>query len=90
MTVLLGALLSKHWKLVAAGAVVIGLFVAWQADRRGQYRAGQQAERTAAIERAKELIEKRSKDDAEIRMLDDAGWCREFGYRWVPDQGCVD
>ncbi len=78
----------RNWQAVAIVTVAGALLVGWQMDRRAQFDAGRQAERTAAIERAKDMIEKRMKDDAEINRLDDAGWCREFGYRLQPDGSC--
>lgn len=82
------AFLLRNWQAAAMIAVAVAAFTAWQIDRRAQFSAGRQFERTAAIERAKELIEQRVKDDAEIDRLDDAGWCREFGYRLLPDGSC--
>jgi len=87
MGAVLGVFL-RYWQAVAIVAACLAAFTAWQIDRRAQFNAGRQAERSAAIERARDLIEKRMKDDAEINRLDDAGWCREFGYRLLPDGTC--
>lgn len=75
------------WVKLGAGAAV-GAVVAYQVGHWRGEDDGRAAERMAAIERAKELIEERAKDDAEIDRLDDAGWCREFGYRLLPDGTC--
>lgn len=80
--------LLRNWQAVAIVALAAALFTGWQVDRRAQFNAGRQAERAAMIERTKELVQKRAEDDAEINRLDDAGWCREFGYRLLPDGTC--
>lgn len=41
--------------------------------------AGREIERAAILKQAMENIEERSKTNAEIRNLDDAGLCRELG-----------
>ena len=40
---------------------------------------GRELERAASLQKAMELIEHRSKTNAEIRNLDDAGLCRLLG-----------
>lgn len=43
-----------------------------------------------ARERAMELIEKASKDHAEISAMDKSHACVELGGKWVPDPGRCD
>jgi hypothetical protein len=43
-----------------------------------------------ARERAMDLIEKASKDHAEISSMDKSGACVELGGKWVPDPGRCD
>ena len=43
-----------------------------------------------ARERAMVLIEKASKDHAEISAMDKSGACIELGGKWVPDPGRCD
>lgn len=47
---------------------------------------GREMERAAALKRSMELIEQRSRTNAEINALDDAGLCAALGGRWVPDE----
>ena len=68
-----------------AGALV-GALLAYQV---GHWR-GRSAEQAAARTRAMELIQQRSKDNAEISSLDAARLCGELGGRWVPDQDRCD
>ena len=44
---------------------------------------GRELERAASLQKAMELIEQRSKTNAEIRNLDDAGLCRLLGGVFV-------
>jgi hypothetical protein len=69
-----------------AGAVFGGLavFLIMQAVNAlwiipGAKDAGREIERAAILKQAMENIEERSKTNAEIRNLDDAGLCRELG-----------
>ena len=54
---ILAAIAGRKWEVVAILVLGALAFLLWLADRDAQYRAGQQSERTAAIERAMELIE---------------------------------
>ncbi|PST27217.1 hypothetical protein C7U60_02735 [Mesorhizobium plurifarium] len=47
---------------------------------------GRELERAASLKRSMELIEQRSRTNAEINALDDAGLCAALGGRWVPDK----
>ncbi len=73
---------------------VLGAALSWAvafplAYHRGD-NAGRAAEQAAARTRALDLIQKRSKDNAEITTLDAAGMCSELGGRWVPDEDRCD
>lgn len=83
---MIGALLLRNWQAVAGILAVAAIVLLWQADRSAQFKAGQEAERTAARERAMELIEKRMQDDAEISAFDAADLCRELGGDWLREQ----
>lgn len=47
---------------------------------------GRELARAASLKRSMELIEQRSRTNAEINALDDAGLCAALGGRWVPDK----
>lgn len=47
--------------------------------------AGREMERAATLKRSMELIEQRSKTNAEIRNLDNGALCRALGGKWVPE-----
>ncbi|WP_139811984.1 hypothetical protein [Ensifer aridi] len=50
---------------------------------------GRAMERAAALKRSMEIIQQRSRTNAEIRSLDDAGLCAALGGRWVlEDKRC--
>lgn len=86
----LATIAGRKWEVVAILVLGALAFLLWLADRDAQYRAGQQAERQAAIERANEILKKRAQDDAEIGNLDDGSLCREFGFKLLPDGSCGD
>lgn len=52
--------------------------------------AGREMERAATLKRSMELIEQRSKTNAEIRNLDDDALCRALGGRWVPENNICE
>lgn len=82
--------LLDYLKLAAGGAAGAVILYGWAVIWHGpsQYRAGQASERSAAIERANDLIKKMEQDNAEISGMDDSGICAEFGFKWMPDRGC--
>lgn len=49
---------------------------------------GREQERSASLERAMELIEQRSRTNAEIRNLDDRGLCLALGGSVYEDGEC--
>lgn len=69
----LGAIVGA---LIAGSAITILANVSWIPDAKEEAR---QQERAASLQKAMQLIEQRSKTNAEIRNLDDAGLCRELG-----------
>lgn len=83
-------LLNMDWLKLAGGAA-LGAIVAWGiAYNVGWYRgdhAGYERAQDEARARAMELIEQRSKDNAEITDLDAAAMCRELGGIWLSDEG---
>lgn len=62
--------------IVGSALVTLVAFSSWLPEAREEAR---QQERAAALQHAMDLIETRSKTNAEIRNLDDAGLCRELG-----------
>lgn len=62
----------------ALAAAIVSLIAqtSWIPEARKEAR---QQERSAALQHAMDLIEARSKTNAEIRNLDDAGLCHELG-----------
>lgn len=79
------AFILRNWQALAIVTVAALALGTWQWDRNAQFAAGREAERSAARERAMELIEKRAQDDAEITDMDAAGLCAELGGKWVHD-----
>lgn len=51
---------------------------------------GREIERAATLKRSMELIEQRSKTNAEIRNLDDGALCRALGGKWVPENNICE
>jgi hypothetical protein len=79
-----------YLKIGVGGAAGAGLCLLWAFLLHGpaEYRAGQNAERQAAIARANDLIVKMEKDNAEVGKMDHRAKCAEFGFEWLPDRGC--
>lgn len=77
---LLGALIG----FMLSWAIIAGLneFI-WYPQAKEE---GRQEERAAQLARTWEIIQQRSRTDAEINALDDAGLCAALGGRWVPDK----
>lgn len=73
--------------LTLIGLLGIGSLYLWHSYQvSAAFDEGRQAERTAAMERAMDLIKKRGEDDAEIGSMDDAALCVELGGKWVSDR----
>lgn len=70
----------------ALGSFLIGSAIFYQVGHWKGEDFGREAERSAARDRAMELIEQRSKDNDAISRLDVAGLCVELGGVWVPEQ----
>lgn len=69
--------------LVASSAVTLLAFTVWIPNAREDER---QIARAASLQQSMDLIEQRSKTNAEIRNLDDAGLCRALGGMLVNGQ----
>lgn len=67
------------------GGVIVGQICLWRGEAYGRA-----AEQASARTRALELIQKRSKDNAEISGLDAARLCSELGGRWVHSDNRCD
>lgn len=68
--------------LIAAFAIFQLVNTVWLLpDARNE---GREMERADALKKSIELIQKRSKTNAEIRVFDTGALCRELGGRWVP------
>ena len=51
---------------------------------------GREMERADALKKSIELIQKRGKTNAEIRVLDTGALCRELGGRWLPENNVCE
>jgi hypothetical protein len=80
--------------LKIGGGLALGAALSWAVSYPLAYHRGDSAGRAAvqneARDRAMDLIQKRSKDDAEISGMDLAGICRELGGQWMQQDNRCD
>ncbi len=81
---------AKAYLYGALGGIALlalGCVYVWHSYQvSAAFEEGRKTERTAAMERAMDLIKKRGEDDAEIGSMDDAALCVELGGKWVSDR----
>lgn len=70
----------------AFGGFAFGSLLFYQIGHWNSEDFGREAERSAARERAMDLIKQRSEDNEAISRLDMAGLCVELGGVWVPER----
>lgn len=83
---------AKAYLYGALGGIALlalGCVYVWHSYQvSAAFEEGRKTERTAAMERANELLKKRSQDNAEIGKMDADDICREFGFKRMPDGSC--
>lgn len=83
---------AKAYLYGALGGIALlalGCVYVWHSYKvSAAFEEGRKTERTAAIERAMDLIKKRGEDDAEIGSMGDAALCAELGGKWVQPNTC--
>lgn len=83
---------AKAYLYGALGGIALlalGSIYVWHSYKvSAAFEEGRKTERTAAMERAMDLIKKRGEDDAEIGSMDDAALCVELGGSWVQPNTC--
>lgn len=74
-------------RIIVYLVIGLGILAAGAIYTKAVYDAGGAAVREQNLKAANESLRQMEKDNVEIRNLDHAAYCHEFGYKWLPDKG---